>query len=125
MSSVVVVIPARYESTRLPGKPLADIAGQPMIRRVYERAAAAMGVDRVLVATDDERIRAAVLSFGGEVRMTSSAHPTGTDRIAEAVAGLDAEIVVNVQGDLPLLDPGNVSRRWRRCAPTPRCRWRR
>lgn len=109
MGSVVVVIPARYESSRLPGKPLADIAGQPMIRRVYQRAAAARGVDRVLVATDDARIRDAVLSFGGDVAMTSAAHPSGTDRIAEAVADLDADIVVNVQGDLPLLDPEHVA----------------
>ncbi len=109
MGSVVVVIPARYESSRLPGKPLAEIEGQPMIRRVYERAAAARGIDRVLVATDDERIRHAVISFGGEVAMTRRAHPSGTDRIAEAVAALDADIVVNVQGDLPLLDPESVA----------------
>lgn len=108
MGSIVAVIPARYESTRLPGKPLADLGGQPMIRRVYERAKRARSVDRVVVATDDERIRAAVEGFGGEVVMTSSAHTSGTDRIAEAVAGIDAEIVVNVQGDLPLLDPDMV-----------------
>lgn len=109
MDSVVVVIPARYESTRLPGKPLADICGQPMIQRVYERAAAARGVDRVLIATDDDRIGEAVTGFGGDVAMTSSAHTTGTDRIAEAVGGLDCAIVVNVQGDLPLLDPDHVA----------------
>ncbi len=109
MDSVVVVIPARYESTRLPGKPLVDIAGKPMIQHVYERAAQARGVDRVLVATDDDRIRDAVASFGGDVAMTSSAHATGTDRIAEAVGNLDISIVVNVQGDLPLLDPENVA----------------
>lgn len=79
-----------------------------MIQRVYERAARAGCIDRVLVATDDERIRAAVAGFGGDVVMTSAAHCSGTDRIAEAVAGLDAEIVVNVQGDLPLLDPAMV-----------------
>lgn len=109
MGPVVVVIPARYDSSRLPGKPLADIGGQPMIRRVYEKAAAAPGVDAVLVATDDERIRAAVVGFGGVAVMTSPSHPSGTDRIAEAVAAVDAEIVVNVQGDLPLLDPGSVA----------------
>jgi len=76
-----------------------------MIQRVYERAERARSVDRVLVATDDERIRAAVAAFGGDVVMTSPAHSSGTDRIAEAVADVDAEIVVNVQGDLPLLDP--------------------
>jgi 3-deoxy-manno-octulosonate cytidylyltransferase (CMP-KDO synthetase) len=108
-SRVVAVIPARYESTRLPGKPLADLHGRPMIQRVYERAARAAGVERVRVATDDARIRGAVESFGGEVVMTSPAHTTGTDRIAEVVAGLDAEIIVNVQGDLPLLDPDVVS----------------
>jgi 3-deoxy-manno-octulosonate cytidylyltransferase (CMP-KDO synthetase) len=108
-SRVVAIIPARYESTRLPGKPLADIHGQPMIQRVYERATRADGVDRVLVATDDARIRAAVEHFGGEVVMTSSAHSTGTDRIAEVAATLDAEVIVNVQGDLPLLDPAVVA----------------
>ncbi|MBI1815344.1 MAG: 3-deoxy-manno-octulosonate cytidylyltransferase [Deltaproteobacteria bacterium] len=108
-SRVVAIIPARYESTRLPGKPLADIHGQPMIQRVYERAQRAAGVDRVLVATDDARIRDAVAHFGGEVVMTSAAHRTGTDRIAEVVANLDADIVVNVQGDLPLLDPTMVA----------------
>ena len=104
-SRVVVIIPARFESTRLPGKPLADLHGRPMIAHVYERARRVRGVDRVIVATDDERIQAAVAQFGGEVVMTSRAHRTGTDRLAEAVHGLDAEIVVNVQGDLPLLDP--------------------
>lgn len=105
---VVAIIPARYESTRLPGKPLADLAGQPMIQRVYQRAAQARGVGRVLVATDDARIRDAVEAFGGEVVMTASGHRTGTDRIAEVADGLDAEVIVNVQGDLPLLDPAMV-----------------
>jgi 3-deoxy-manno-octulosonate cytidylyltransferase (CMP-KDO synthetase) len=109
MGSVVAIIPARYESTRLPGKPLADLQGQPMIRRVYERTARATGVDRVLVATDDARIRAAVEGFGGEAVMTRSDHPTGTDRIAEVAARLDADVIVNVQGDLPLLDPAMVA----------------
>lgn len=107
-SRVVVIIPARYESTRLPGKPLADLHGQPMIQRVYERACLTRDVDRVVVATDDERIRAAVDAFGGDVAMTSRAHRTGTDRIAEVAAALDADVVVNVQGDLPLLDPAMV-----------------
>jgi 3-deoxy-manno-octulosonate cytidylyltransferase (CMP-KDO synthetase) len=105
---VVAIIPARYESTRLPGKPLADLDGQPMIQRVYERAARARGVERVLVATDDARIRDAVRAFGGDVAMTRRDHRTGTDRIAEVAAGLDAEVIVNVQGDLPLLDPAMV-----------------
>jgi len=80
-----------------------------MIQRVYERAARANGIDRVLVATDDERIRAAVDRFGGNVAMTRSDHRTGTDRIAEVAAGLEADIIVNVQGDLPLLDPSMVA----------------
>lgn len=105
---VVVIIPARYESTRLPGKPLADLDGQPMIQRVYERAAQARGVERVLVATDDARIRDAVRGFGGDVVMTGREHRTGTDRIAEVARTLDAEVIVNVQGDLPLLDPAIV-----------------
>jgi 3-deoxy-manno-octulosonate cytidylyltransferase (CMP-KDO synthetase) len=103
-SRVVVIIPARYESTRLPGKPLADLHGRPMIQHVYERALRSHGVDRVLVATDSEQIRAAVHGFGGDVVLTG-AHRTGTDRVAEAAASIDAELVVNVQGDLPLLDP--------------------
>jgi 3-deoxy-manno-octulosonate cytidylyltransferase (CMP-KDO synthetase) len=107
-SRVVVIIPARYESTRFPGKPLADLHGQPMIQRVYERARATRGVERVLVATDDTRIRAAVDGFGGDAVMTNPAHRTGTDRIAEVAAGLDADVIVNVQGDLPLLDPAMV-----------------
>jgi len=102
------VIPARYASSRFPGKPLADLAGKTMIQRVYERAARARLVDRVLVATDDDRIREAVRAFGGEVVMTRADHPTGTDRIAEAVAGLDVEVIANVQGDEPLLDPAEI-----------------
>jgi len=110
MGSVVVVIPARYESTRLPGKPLADLQGKPMIQRVYERAARAEGIARVVVATDDARICRAVEDFGGEVIMTGAMHRTGTDRIAEAAGQLDADLIVNVQGDLPLLEPEAVSK---------------
>ena len=106
--SVVAVIPARYASTRLPGKPLADIAGSPMIEHVYRRAAEARGVDAVVVATDDERIAAAVERFGGVARMTRSDHRTGTDRIAEITRDLPCSIVVNVQGDLPLVEPGMI-----------------
>ncbi len=102
------MIPARYESTRLPGKPLALIHGKPMIQHVYERTRAVDLVDRVLVATDDARIAAAVRSFKGDVVMTSPRHQSGTDRIAEAARGLDADIVVNVQGDLPFLDAAVV-----------------
>jgi len=103
-SQVVAIVPARYESTRLPGKPLALIDGKPMIRHVYERTRAVDLVERVLVATDDARIADVVRGFGGDVVMTSAAHQSGTDRIAEVAATLDAEIVVNVQGDLPFLD---------------------
>jgi len=103
MASIVALIPARYESTRLPGKPLADIHGKPMIQHVYERACAAGIATRVIVATDDARVAAAVRDCGGEVAMTRADHPSGTDRIAEVAAGLDAEIIVNVQGDLPFL----------------------
>ena len=109
-SSVIAIIPARFESTRLPGKPLALIHGKPMIQHVYERTAAARGVDRVIVATDDERVRAAVRAFGGEVVMTDARHASGTDRIAEVAANLDEDVVVNVQGDLPYLDPDMVAR---------------
>ena len=106
---VVAVIPARYQSSRLPGKPLADIAGLPMIEHVYRRASAARGIDTVLVATDDERIARVVEQFGGQVRMTRADHRTGTDRIAEAVSDLACDVVVNVQGDLPLLEPAMLT----------------
>src|SRR5262249_54226887 len=102
--AIVAIIPARFGSTRLPGKPLSQISGKPMVQHVWERARLARAVDRVLVATDDERIAQAVRAFGGEVAMTSRAPATGTDRLAEAAAATDAEIVVNVQGDEPMLD---------------------
>lgn len=104
-ASVVAVIPARYASSRFPGKPLALIAGRMMIERVYERAASAHLIDRVIVATDDRRIAAAVAGFGGEAVMTSPDHQTGTDRIAEAVAGMHADYIINIQGDEPLMPP--------------------
>ncbi len=103
--SFTVVIPARYQSTRLPGKPLADLVGMTMIQRVYEQAAKSEA-QRVVVATDDERIRTAVLDFGGEVAMTRPDHPSGTDRVQEVCTQLQLgkdEIVVNVQGDEPFL----------------------
>jgi 3-deoxy-manno-octulosonate cytidylyltransferase (CMP-KDO synthetase) len=102
---VVAVIPARYASSRFPGKSLVDLAGKPMIQWVYERTCRASGVGRVLVATDDERIFQVVQGFGGDVVMTSPAHPTGTDRLAEVAATLDAALIVNVQGDEPLIEP--------------------
>lgn len=102
---VTAIIPARFASTRFPGKPLADILGKPMIQWVYERTLQAKSLDRVIVATDDERIRDAVLAFGGRVEMTRSDHPTGTDRLAEVAARIDTDLVVNVQGDEPLICP--------------------
>jgi 3-deoxy-manno-octulosonate cytidylyltransferase (CMP-KDO synthetase) len=105
----VAVIPARYASTRFPGKPLAEIAGRPMIEHVYRRAADAPGIDAVVVATDDERVASAVERFGGIARMTGSHHRTGMDRIAEVARDLHCSIVVNVQGDEPLVDPSAIS----------------
>ena len=106
---VLCVIPARYSSTRLPGKPLADIAGQPMIQRVYERAAKASLPEKVLVATDHELVKEAVFNFGGEAVMTASDHPSGTDRLAEVAALYpEAEVIVNVQGDEPLIEPSVI-----------------
>jgi len=107
---VNVVIPARYGSTRLPGKPLVSLAGRPMIQRVYERAKLAKRVNRVIVATDDDRILKAVEAFGGEARMTRADHRTGTERVAEVAAHVEGDVFVNVQGDEPLLDPAAVDR---------------
>lgn len=102
---VVAVIPARYASTRFPGKPLAEIHGKPMIQWVYERASRSSHVGRVIVATDDDRIMDVVKAFGGEVQMTHTDHPTGTDRLAEVASRIEADLIVNVQGDEPLIDP--------------------
>ena len=101
--SIVAVIPARYGSTRFPAKVLAKIQGKIMIQWVYERVAASKMIDRVIIATDDERVKQAVSEFTDNVVMTSSEHQTGTDRIAEAIQGIDADIVLNVQGDEPLI----------------------
>lgn len=105
---VVIVIPARYASTRLPGKPLVQLAGKPMVQRVYERAKMAKSASRVIVATEDARIMRAVEGFGGEARMTRPDHRTGTERIAEVAAHVEGDVFVNVQGDEPLLDPAAV-----------------
>ena len=106
---VLCIIPARYASTRLPGKPLRDIAGKPMIVRVYERAIRAQRVHEVVVATDDERIRAAVEEHGGNAVMTRADHATGTDRLAEVAAQRpDCDLIINVQGDEPLIDPAVI-----------------
>ena len=104
----VAIIPARYGSTRFPGKALAPILGRPMIQWVYERASKVRGVERLLVATDDERIAGAVLGFGGEVVMTSRDCPSGSDRVWEAVSGIPCDVVVNLQGDEPALQPSSV-----------------
>lgn len=102
---IVAIIPARYGSTRLNGKPLLDIAGKPMIQWVYERTKKARFINDVMVATDDNRVFDAVKDFGGKVVMTSAEHQTGTDRIAEVADKLKADIIVNVQGDEPLIEP--------------------
>jgi 3-deoxy-manno-octulosonate cytidylyltransferase (CMP-KDO synthetase) len=103
--TIIAVIPARYSSTRFPGKALVDIKGRPMIQWVYEGTKRSKLINRVIVATDNERIVSAVKSFGGEVMMTSPHHATGTDRIAEVAKSLECDIVVNVQGDEPLIRP--------------------
>lgn len=100
---VLGVIPARFQATRLPGKPLLMIADKPMIQWVYEGARSATLIDEVVVATDDRRIYEAVKNFGGQVEMTSAEHPTGTDRLAEVARRFQTEIVVNIQGDEPLI----------------------
>jgi len=102
--TAVGIVPARYASSRFPGKPLAKIAGVPMIQHVVEGARAATQLRDVLVATDDTRIADACRAFGASVVMTAADHPSGTDRLAEAVAGLDDDIVVNIQGDEPLVE---------------------
>ena len=101
----IVVIPARYASSRFPGKALAQIAGRTMIEHVYRRATESARVSAVLVATDDRRVADAVQAFGGEVRMTRAAHRSGTERLAEVAESLTCDLVVNVQGDEPLIDP--------------------
>ena len=105
---VLAIIPPRYGSTRFPGKMLADKTGKFLIQHVYERVRQAGRISRVLVATDDERIRQAVVSFGGEAVMTSPAHPSGTDRVAEALGDIRCDLVVNVQGDEPEIEPATV-----------------
>jgi 3-deoxy-manno-octulosonate cytidylyltransferase (CMP-KDO synthetase) len=111
MMKIIAFIPSRYESTRFPGKPLAPIAGKPMIQHVYERTMSSVHVADAFVATDDERIFQCVRGFGGKAVMTGQTHPSGTDRIAEAALKLglkDQDLVVNVQGDQPSYDPSCI-----------------
>ena len=105
-----IVIPARYGSTRLPGKPLLDRTGKPLIQHVYERAQSVINADRVVVATDDQRIFDCVSGFGGEVIMTRADHETGSGRVAEAAENLDADIIINLQGDEPEVEPDYIDR---------------
>ena len=118
-AETVAIIPARYRSTRLPGKALALIGDRPMICHVAERTQRARGLAGVIVATDDQRIHDAVVAAGGRVIMTRADHPSGTDRLAEVAAALTADVLVNVQGDLPLLDPVMVERLAARMADEP------
>lgn len=106
--SAIAIIPARYQSSRLPGKALAEIGGRTMIEHVYRRTSSARSLASVIVATDDDRIRQAVMAFGGEAVLTATTHKSGTDRIAEVAAGLGCDLVVNVQGDEPLIEPAMI-----------------
>jgi 3-deoxy-manno-octulosonate cytidylyltransferase (CMP-KDO synthetase) len=110
MKSIIGIIPARFASTRFPGKPLVDIGGKSMIQRVYEQSKKSTSLSDVIVATDDNRIEKAVLAFGGKVCLTSSEHPSGTDRCAEVVEKmkLACDAVVNIQGDEPFIDPNQI-----------------
>jgi 3-deoxy-manno-octulosonate cytidylyltransferase (CMP-KDO synthetase) len=111
VDAVVAIIPARFNSTRFPGKPIVEIDGKTLIEHVHRRVEQASLVDRILVATDDERIARAVRGFGGTAIMTRNDHPSGTDRLAEAAEHLAGEmLVVNVQGDEPMIEPGNIDR---------------
>ena len=114
-----VVIPARYASTRLPGKPLLRQTGKYLVQHVYERACQARRAGQVIVATDDPRIVAAVEGFGGRVVTTRRDHPSGTDRVAEVAATLDADVVINLQGDEPLVEPAALELLAERLAADP------
>ncbi len=108
--SVAIIIPARHASTRLPGKPLLAETGKPLIQYAYEQAMKSKHASQVVVATDDARIKAAVKGFGGAVVMTRSDHDTGSARVAEAAGAIDADIIVNLQGDEPEIDPAHIDR---------------
>ncbi len=120
MPDIAVIIPARWGSTRFPGKPLHPIAGKPLLQHVWERARRAKGVGRIVIATDDARIASAARDFGAEAVMTSKRHPSGTDRIAEVARGLEnATHVINVQGDEPLIEPRLIARMARTLCEDP------
>jgi len=106
--NIVGVIPARWSSKRFPGKPLVMIKGKSMIQRVYEQAKKSKLINRIIIATDDKRIFDEVIRFGGEVMMTSKKHKTGTDRISEVIKNIDGEIIVNIQGDEPYINPNTI-----------------
>ena len=108
--SVIGVIPARWNSVRFPGKPLASILGRPMLQHVYERASSCRLITELLIATDDDRVAEAAKGFGAKVVMTSTEHPTGTDRVAEAISKVAGSVVVNIQGDEPLLRPESIDK---------------
>lgn len=116
---IVGVIPSRWGSTRFPGKSLTLIGGRPLLAWVVDRTRQARRLDEILVATDDERIAAAARSFGVPVAMTRSDHPSGTDRIAEAIRHIQADVVINIQGDEPLIDPALIDRVARVLADSP------
>lgn len=108
VKSVVVVIPARYGSSRLPGKPLLELLGKPMVQWVYEKAKQVLSASQVIVATDDARIFEAVEGFGGEVVLTAQHHPSGTDRLVEVMRQYEADVFINLQGDEPLVRPEDI-----------------
>jgi 3-deoxy-manno-octulosonate cytidylyltransferase (CMP-KDO synthetase) len=121
MSEVTVIIPARWASTRFPGKPLVELRGKPLVQHVWERANRAKRVGRVIIATDDMRIAEAAFAFGAEVALTSPKHPTGTDRLAEVAGKLkSAAIILNVQGDEPDIAPSTIDRLVRALRDDPR-----
>lgn len=107
-AKATIVIPARYAAVRFPGKLLADLWGRPLIQHTYDRASQAALPSRVIIATDDERIAAVARAFGAEVQMTRPDHPSGTDRVAEVARGLESDIIVNLQGDEPLIPPSSI-----------------
>lgn len=119
VARVVIVIPARYGSSRLPGKPLVDIVGKPMVQHVHERALQVAGVQAVLVATDDQRVADVVRGFGGNCVMTASSHVSGTERLIEVAETIEADIYINLQGDEPLVRPADIELLCRRMAGDP------